>query len=211
MVVTMEMGLKMEAKKNNWYKKAAAWYKFDSSITLYHGTNENNLRSILKNGFNVFEPDNLIFQILSKYNLSKKDIPEYIWKRESDYRKEVPYIYFTTSKEQARQYAKSSTQAGEFENNVFQLLKKWLEIEKQIKIEAPIYKPVVITIDVPWAKVKTHKSMTELKEIINNILKNKDELLMENETVEDFLSNLAFEFMISGHLSKEFIVRYEFA
>jgi hypothetical protein len=209
---TLILMAKMESqmKKNNWYKRAAEWYKFAPSVTLFHGTNENSLQTILKNGFNSIKPETLINQILSKYNLSKKDIPDYIWKEELNYRKENPYIHFTTSKEQAKEYARNSLQAGEFENTIIQLLKEWLEKEKQIKIDIPVYKPVVITVDVPWDKVKTHKSMSELKEVINNVIKNKDELLMENESIEAFLSNLGFEFMISDTLPKDYIIKYDF-
>jgi hypothetical protein len=193
----------------NWYKKAEEWHKFTPTITLYHGTNDNILNKILKNGFIPVKPDLLVEQILNKYNLTKKDIPEYIWKGEYLYRKEKPYLHFTTSKEQAKSYAKSSILAGEFEGNILRLLRAWLKQNKKINIEIPEYKPIIITIDVPWEKVKSHKSMSELKEIVQNVLKSENDFLMEGETVNDFLNNLEFEFMISEPLSKEFIKKYE--
>ena len=102
----------------NWYKKAALWYEFKPTVTLYHGTNQKFLPLILKEGLKPIQPQQLINSIFEQYNLNKSNMPDYLWKYELNYRQNNPRIHLTTSKDQASSYAQSTanTGYGEFEH-----------------------------------------------------------------------------------------------
>jgi len=190
----------------NWYKKAEQWYKFAPTLTLYHGTTERNLLSITKNGFKPFNPEEVIDQTLWEYGYTRDMVPEWIWKDELNYRKDRPYIFFTTSKKQAKSYADKSY--GEFQSSIANALIAWRK-EGGISLSKKEYKPVVVTIDVPWEMVDGHKSVAELKEIYQNILSKQDSLLGD-ETLEEFLNNIGYEYWAKNPIPKEYITEWEY-
>jgi hypothetical protein len=207
----MNSGLKQKEFSNimNWYKKAEQWYRFAPTITLYHGTTEDNLRSILKEGFKPFSPDQALEEILQEYGFSKNTVPEWIWKYELEYRKQKPYIFFTTSKKQAKAYASKSY--GEFKNSIVDVLKQWKK-EQGVEIKKKTYKPVIITIDVPWKFVQ---SDIDLKNIYQNIINHKkyieEKLSHKNKTLEDYLSSMSLEFFAKNPIPTKYITNWEYA
>jgi hypothetical protein len=193
-----------------WYKTAAEWFKMEPTITLYHGTNERNLRKIQEEGFKSFKPKSFVDEILGRYGMTRADVPDYIWQSELNYRKQNPNIHFTTSRSQAQAYAEGAAYGGEFETNVVKLLRDWMKEEKGIDIEVPEERPVVITVNLPWDYVKTHKSMDELKQVVSNVVNNQENLLDEWQTLEEFLSDVAYVFIAQEEIPPDYIVNTEF-
>jgi len=192
----------------NWYKKAELWYEFSDTITLYHGTTDQNLKSILQEGhIKPFDPNTAINEILNEYNFIKDNVPEWIWKYELDYRKNTSHIYFTTSKQTAKQYADKSY--GEFKNTIISNLIEWQRQENNI-IQKKEYKPIIITIDVPWNMVEGQHDIMELKSIYEGIIKNTNTLLEQNQSLEDFLLEINFEYVAKKPIPKEYIIKWEY-
>lgn len=98
------------------WKIADAWYKFAPTVTLYHGTTESNLNSIITEGFQPFDASKKLDEILSRYGYSRDMVPDWILKSEMRLRENKPYIYFTTYKKQAASYSKKPF--GEFELSI---------------------------------------------------------------------------------------------
>jgi len=188
----------------NWYKKADMWYKFALTITLFHGTTEDNMKSILQDGLKPFDPEETIDKTLKEYGFIRQDVPSYIWEEELRYRKTTPHIYLTTSKQQAKEYA--DTSYGEFQRTIVDRLIEWQK-KKGKTLQKPESKPVVITIDLPWDMVK---GRNDLKEIYNNIIYHKDDLIEKHETLENFLDSITYEFTSDKPIPKEYIVKWEY-
>lgn len=188
----------------NWYKKADSWYKFAPTITLYHGTTEANLKSILQEGLKPFDPEKTVDETLGEYGFTRQNVPYYIWEQELRYRKQTPHIYLTTSKEQAKQYSDKSY--GEFKRSIIDLLIEWQKEQGKI-IQKPESKPVVITIDIPWEAVK---GRADLKEVYERVINIKDELLKKHETLEGFLESIPYEFIADKPIPKEYMVNWEY-
>lgn len=192
------------------YKIADSWDKFAPTITLYHGTTDNILNSILQNGFKPFNAGNKIDEILARYGFSRKDVPDYIFFSEFRMREKQPYIYFTTYKEQAALYAQKPF--GEFETSIVDLLNRWLKEKGKKQVEIIPYKPVVITVDAPWELFKSHKQgIEEYKDIYERYkMHNEKYKKTGDDNFEEYASDIAFEFWIDQPLSKEYIVDWEY-
>ncbi len=154
----------------NWYglhKKTAAWYQFGDTVTLYHGTNDRNLKSILSSGM-IMPPDpiQIANDVLARYGLTKSDVPRYVWEEEVKYRIKTPYVYCTTYKAQAKMYAAGAAHGGEIENSITKNIARWLESEGRDFSAQPTYRPVVITLELPWAKARFHRSIEEMREVV---------------------------------------------
>lgn len=188
------------------WKIAEKWYKLAPTITLYHGTTEDNLNSILKNGFQPFDAQKKLDEILSRYGFTRDKVPSYIWFGEIHLREKQPYIYFTTNKGQAALY--SQKPFGEFETSIVDALNRWLKDKKKSPVNIQLYKSVVITINAPWEEFKSYKSFEEYKEIVKKV---KNMRLRLKETPEEYLSDLMFEFWVDKPLSNKYIVNWEYA
>lgn len=195
----------------NWYKKAEQWYQFAPTITLYHGTTEDNLRSILREGFKPFNPDKDIEEILQEYGFSKNIVPKWIWKHEKDYREKSPYVFFTTSKKQAKLYSQKNY--GEFQNSIVDNLIRWKK-DSRIEIKKKDYQPIIITIDIPWEMIESSQNKNQFKQLYQSIINIKERiltLLEKGETIEDYLSSMQFEFWSKNPIPKEYITKWEYA
>lgn len=89
-------------------------------MILYHGTRLEK-ETIVKEGLKRPDYNRLINEVLARYGYTRKQVPEWTWKNELDYRLEEykqfspefqPYLAFTLSYQQAEQYA---WMGGEFE------------------------------------------------------------------------------------------------
>lgn len=195
----------------NWYKKSQSeWFNLAPSITLYHGTSEKNLQSILKEGLQPISPDKIADQILQNAGYDRSSVPEYIWQGELKYRQEDPRIHLTTYKKQAADYARSAAKGhGEFSYIILQYLNEWLEEQKKEKVPMDTSKPVVLTIELPWNKVKSHKSFEEYKEIVERI-KDNPSFLDEGQSAEDYMKTIAYEFSTAETIPLEYVKKWEY-
>ena len=133
-------------------------------MILYHGTRvaEEIIRKKgLKRLWDILshtDYNRLIDEILAHYGYMRKDIPEWIWKRELGYRLEEykayspefqPYIMFTLDYEQAKSY---SFMGGEFEYLLIERLFAWKtknwELAHRKTVEGRGI-PIVVTVDIP--------------------------------------------------------------
>lgn len=186
------------------WKLAGLWYNFDPTVTLYHGTTEDNLNSIMKDGFKPFNAQDKVDEILQKYGYSRSTVPQWIWFSEFNLRQSKPYIYFTNYKQQAALY--SQKPFGEFETSIVDALNRWLKEKGKNQVDLPPYKSVVITVDIPWELVKSYKTLDEYKAVVERVKK-----LEKQETNEEYLNDLTFEFWIDKPVSNEYIVDWEYA
>jgi len=186
------------------YKIADAWYKFTPTVTLYHGTTEDNLNAILSEGFQPFDPSKKVDEVLNRYGYSRDTVPPWVWQQEMNLRQRTPFIFFTTLKPQAASYSKKPF--GEFETSIVDRINIWLKEQEQEKLATPEYKSVVITVEAPWDKIKSYKTLEEYKETVKRV-----EQLDKDETNEEYLTDLAFEFWLDQPLSPDHIVKWEYS
>ena len=203
----------------NWYglhKKAAAWYQFGDTVTLYHGTNERNLREILATGLIVPpNPEQVAKDVLARYGFTEADVPRYVWEEDVKYRRSTPYVYCTTYKDQAKMYAAGAAHGGEIENSITKNIARWLESEKKGVPKMPTYRPVLITLELPWGKAKFNRTTDEMKEIIvrmNDWVNRHDGKIPfapEGATLYDELNEINLEAVLTEPTPASYITAWE--
>jgi hypothetical protein len=206
-------------KKNTWYnhfKKASnEWYNFSPVITLYHGTNDDVLRRIFNDKMILPpSPEKIVDRVLNNFELTRTEVPEYVWGSQVKMREGMPYIFCSINKQTAVNYARSMEYGGEIETMTTKAILEWAD-ENRISLAHPKKNvPVVLTIDLPWEKVKFWHGVEHLKNIVEKVQEDIDSNehvspSAKNTMLQNELEEINLEVMISEPIPIEFISKIE--
>jgi len=185
---------------------------YEGYITLYHGTTWPIALKAKKGELGPQNLENLVVDVLvNVFHEDPKDAHEYYKKYSGQRKKDPKALFFTTKKEQAEMYSRSTTKyGGEIFFDVLSKYfwdknkdhRKYTDFIRKLKTD----EPAVITINVPLSMVLTHPHwITPAKDRIRDILK----VIRQEPDLKDHLGDMTMEVFVKENIPARFVQRID--